>query len=424
MKRIIAILLSMTICLSLGAGLLTAEAAYDESTYKLTGNQAADVVGIALTQVGYKESGNNNTKYGAWYGRQTAWCDIFVAWCVAKANVPQSVVPIFGGAENGMNWFKNRGLYKSASGYTPKVGDIAFFDWNYNNSPDHVGIVSKVSSSGIPTVVSGNMSDSVVNREMGTSSSSIYFNKKSIIGYGTPNYSGSGTVPTPPPAPKPTEVDAYYKVKVSAGSVLNVRSNYDTSSSITSTMTNGAIFHINKTVETGGYIWGNVDTDGKAGWCALTYATLVANKKDITITTNASMSTLKMGESLELKVEVKPAAVSTEGVVWSSSNASVVSVSGGKITAHKAGRATVAVKTALGNVSSSVSVTVLAQGNNAMGDIDGDGKATLSDIVALQNVIMNKMSVTETVRKTCDVNGDNSVNLSDIVSVRNIIMGK
>lgn len=63
-----------------------ASAAY-ENTYVNTGNQADDIVGVAKTQVGYTEIGNNYTKYNEWfgslsgYGKNYAWCQTFVAWC-------------------------------------------------------------------------------------------------------------------------------------------------------------------------------------------------------------------------------------------------------------------------------------------------------------------------------------------------------
>jgi len=45
-----------------------------------------DVVGIAEQEIGYKEQGNNLTKYGKWYGLDGApWCMMFVQWCFAQA---------------------------------------------------------------------------------------------------------------------------------------------------------------------------------------------------------------------------------------------------------------------------------------------------------------------------------------------------
>ena len=36
---------------------------------------AKDIVDVAIGELGYKEQGNNRTKYGAWYGMNgAAWC--------------------------------------------------------------------------------------------------------------------------------------------------------------------------------------------------------------------------------------------------------------------------------------------------------------------------------------------------------------
>ena len=35
---------------------------------------AKDIVDVAIGELGYKEQGNNRTKYGAWYGMNGAIC--------------------------------------------------------------------------------------------------------------------------------------------------------------------------------------------------------------------------------------------------------------------------------------------------------------------------------------------------------------
>lgn len=43
---------------------------------------AKDIVDVAIGELGYKEQGNNRTKYGAWYGMNgAAGCHMFVSWC-------------------------------------------------------------------------------------------------------------------------------------------------------------------------------------------------------------------------------------------------------------------------------------------------------------------------------------------------------
>jgi hypothetical protein len=107
-------------------------AAY-ENTYTNTGNMRDDIIGVALTQVGYTEGSNNYTKYGVWYGLSNSpWCGMFVSWCANEAGIPSSVLKRTGLANP-----KNFGLsYQSGNEYTPQKGDL-FFKKNFS----HVGLV-------------------------------------------------------------------------------------------------------------------------------------------------------------------------------------------------------------------------------------------------------------------------------------------
>ena len=82
-----------------------------------------DIIGVALTQVGYTEGSNNYTKYGVWYGMPNSpWCGMFVSWCANQAGIPTSVLKRTGIANP-----SNFGLsYKSGSDYTPIKGDLFF----------------------------------------------------------------------------------------------------------------------------------------------------------------------------------------------------------------------------------------------------------------------------------------------------------
>ena len=105
-NRLMSYFVVLCICLSLYPTSVVS-AAYDESSYKLTGNQINDIVGIASTQVEYHEgnsindlsgtnqSGTNNyTKYAKdiGMGQGVAWCATFISWCARKANIPTSVI--------------------------------------------------------------------------------------------------------------------------------------------------------------------------------------------------------------------------------------------------------------------------------------------------------------------------------------------
>lgn len=147
---------------------------------------AKDIVDVAISEIGYRETGNNSTKYGKWYGMNgAAWCHMFVSWCADQAGVSPSVVPKTASTTTGMEWFKKKGLFKHKGKYTPKRGDIVYF----KTSRSHVGIVEKVSGSTLHTI-EGNSSDKVARRTYPLSNATI-------TGYGVPNYknlnSSSGT---------------------------------------------------------------------------------------------------------------------------------------------------------------------------------------------------------------------------------------
>lgn len=106
------------------------------------------IVQIAQNEVGYRESGNNQTKYGEWYGMQDEWCNMFVCWCANQAGISEEIIPKMAYVPSTANWFDAKGQYKNSrangGNYTPQVGDIVLFDYNHNTTSDHIGIVEKI----------------------------------------------------------------------------------------------------------------------------------------------------------------------------------------------------------------------------------------------------------------------------------------
>lgn len=138
---------------------------------------AKDIVDVAINEIGYTEEGENSTKYGKWYGANgAAWCHMFVSWCANQAGVSTSIVPKTASTSAGMQWFKNKGLFKYKGKYTPKRGDIVYF----KTGRSHAGIVEKVSGSTLHTI-EGNSSDRVKRR-------TYPLNHPTITGYGVPKY--------------------------------------------------------------------------------------------------------------------------------------------------------------------------------------------------------------------------------------------
>ena len=152
-------------------------AAY-ENTYTNTGNMRDDIIGVALTQVGYTEGSNNYTKYGVWYGLSNSpWCGMFVSWCANEAGIPSSVLKRTGLANP-----KNFGLtYQSGNEYTPQKGDL-FFKKNFS----HVGLVYYTEGDYFYTL-EGNTSTTSYDGNC------VMIRKRKISDFyfSSPNYSGS-----------------------------------------------------------------------------------------------------------------------------------------------------------------------------------------------------------------------------------------
>lgn len=153
----------------------------------------AKVISVAKNEVGYEGTGSYS-KYGEWYGYQGAWCTTFVLWCFNKAGdalgvkLYGNIVPSGGNCNSMISWYKNKDRYhKRGSGYSPKKGDLVFFDWSGNGSSQHVGIVKSVSGNTINTI-EGNCSGKVKEKKYTASGSKPYGNVSAIMGYGSPNW--------------------------------------------------------------------------------------------------------------------------------------------------------------------------------------------------------------------------------------------
>lgn len=132
-SRLLSLLLALLMLpLFIHSGAITAKAAY-ENTYVNTGDQRADLIGVALTQVGYHEEAGGYTKYGAWYGAPyTDWCGMFISWCANQAGIPTSVL-----RKNGFASASSFGIPTYyASQKTPRPGDLFF-----KTNGSHAGIV-------------------------------------------------------------------------------------------------------------------------------------------------------------------------------------------------------------------------------------------------------------------------------------------
>ena len=148
-----------------------------------------EIVAIALSQKGYVEGDNNNTKYGEWYGlNYNPWCAMFVSWCAYQVGIPEDIIPKFAGCTTGFNQMTDMGITTKAH-ITPEKGDLIFFDWDMSGDYDHVGIVTSTEN-GIVYTIEGNHDDCVDEYQ-------YPLNAEYIAGYAMPKYDKTPEPPKP-----------------------------------------------------------------------------------------------------------------------------------------------------------------------------------------------------------------------------------
>jgi len=115
-----------------------------KSTNSLLNNNL--IVEIAKSQIGYEEQPTNKTMYGKWYGLNgQPWCAMFVSWVFDQADESKRVAASnakgFASCDAGLKWFSKKNKLVPIG--EAKEGDIAFFQFDDDAQPDHVGIVIK-----------------------------------------------------------------------------------------------------------------------------------------------------------------------------------------------------------------------------------------------------------------------------------------
>ena len=159
-------------------------AAVDTTDY--ASGSGASIVAVAVQEIGYHEGAGNHTKYGVYTGTDgLSWCHAFVSWCANECGfIDSNIIPKTAACETGRQWFISKQLYQKAGSYTPKTGDIIYFDKAGVGVSHHVGIVEYVEN-GIVHTIEGNKNNQVMRGH-------YELTYKGIMGYGTPEYPDEG----------------------------------------------------------------------------------------------------------------------------------------------------------------------------------------------------------------------------------------
>lgn len=196
----------------------------------LTGNYRSDLLAVAESQLGYRESSKGSqldgsgsgsgdyTEYGRFCGTNgTAWCSEFATWCARQAGIPTNVLgnstsaraDRFGGAYR--PWSDT--IYAGGK-FQPRPGDLVFFAWSESSltaaNKDHTAILVRVewtANSLVLYTLDGNSGGRVqrnTRRVMDQSSGKV--SGGWIAGFIAPNYGdGDGMVQGPVTAPAPAK---------------------------------------------------------------------------------------------------------------------------------------------------------------------------------------------------------------------------
>ena len=148
----------------------------------LTGDWACDVLAVAKSQIGYRESTTDYrinkqgrhqgyTYFGDWYGIPYGdWCAMFVSFCLDTAEVKN--YPHSAGCQTWIEKLKDVDMWHPVADpsqetqYIPKPGDMIFYDYDLDGVSDHVGLVYELidateSEPSLIKTIEGNYSDKV-----------------------------------------------------------------------------------------------------------------------------------------------------------------------------------------------------------------------------------------------------------------------
>lgn len=201
----------------------------------MTGKQIIDK---AKTYIGF-----GPTTFTKAYGvpHSTAWCCIFVWYIFKQCNASNL---FFNGGKtaycpDAMAWC--RANLQRVSPAQAAEGDIVFFDWNNNNSPDHIGFIIRGGLTSCQTIEGNTNGNKVAIRQRANST---------IIGIFRPKYDDDGLI----------SINREYQVSVKS---TEIRRGADNKYAVVGLLRNGAKIHTTKMTKDGKWVF---KPDGTAGW--------------------------------------------------------------------------------------------------------------------------------------------------------------
>ncbi len=94
----------------------------------------------AIVELALKQVGNvGGEPYWSWYGfeERIEWCGCFTSWCLNQVGKDE---PYFTRCQSeGATWFIEHDSWGDRDYPDPAPGDLIFFDWDLDESADHVG---------------------------------------------------------------------------------------------------------------------------------------------------------------------------------------------------------------------------------------------------------------------------------------------
>ncbi|MBR2524788.1 MAG: LPXTG cell wall anchor domain-containing protein [Clostridiales bacterium] len=132
---------------------------WEDTIPDLTGDRAADLAAVALSQVGYEEGSDGYSRYGSWYGNPNGdWNVMFVSFCMHYAEITD--IPSGSGCWAWQVGLSDEGLL-TTDGRNIRSGDIVLMDRDGDGKCDQAGIAVSVEDDEM-TLVIGDVDGKVI----------------------------------------------------------------------------------------------------------------------------------------------------------------------------------------------------------------------------------------------------------------------